>query len=109
MISIENFGKNIKRKRKSLGMSQYKLAERLDISPNHLSSLETGKTKPSFDLLCKLCAELDVPPDYLMLGSIHSNNILQNIADKLRLCSDDTLCIIDGIIDILIERQENRK
>ncbi len=109
MISIENFDKNIKRKRKSLGMSQYKLAEKLDISPNHLSSLETGKTKPSFDLLCKLCAELDVPPDYLMLGSIHSNNIPQNIADKLRLCSDDTLCIIDGIIDILIERQENRK
>jgi len=109
MLSIENFGRNVKKRRNNLWIPQYELAERLDISPNHLSSLETGKTKPSFDLLCKLCAELDVPPDYLMLGSIHSNNILQNIADKLRLCSDDTLCIIDGIIDILIERQENRK
>ena len=55
MVSIESFGKNIKRRRKTLGIPQYELAERLDISPNHLSSLETGKTKPSFDLLCKLC------------------------------------------------------
>lgn len=109
MINIKSFGINIKRIRKSLAMSQYALAERPDISPNHLSSLETGKTKPSFNLLYKLCVELNVLPNYLMLGSIHSDNIPQNIADKLRLCSDDTLCLIDGIIDILIERQEKQK
>ena len=106
MVSIENFGNNIKKRRKNLGIHQYELAERLDISPNHLSSLETGKTKPSFDLLCRLCVELNVSPDYLMLGSMHSNNVPQNIIDKLKLCSSDTLYTVDGIIDILIERQE---
>ncbi|MCM1286757.1 MAG: helix-turn-helix domain-containing protein [Clostridium sp.] len=109
MVSIENFGKNIKRRRSSLGIPQYELAERLDISPNHLSSLETGKTKPSFDLLCRLCIELNVPPDYLMLGSMHSNNVPQNIVDKLKLCSTDTLYTIDGIIDILIEKQDRQR
>ena len=109
MVSIESFGKNIKRRRKNLGIPQYELAERLDISPNHLSSLETGKTKPSFDLLCKLCVEINVPPDYLMLGSMHSNNVPQNIVDKLKLCSSDTLYTVSDIIDILIERQDRQK
>lgn len=108
MVSIENLGNNIKRRRQNLGMHQYELAERLGISPNHLSSLETGKTRPSFDLLCKLCAELNVSPDYLMLGSIHSNNVPQNIIDKLKLCSSDTLYTVDGIMDILIEKQDRQ-
>lgn len=108
MLSIENFGRNVKKRRNNLGIPQYELAERLDISPNHLSSLETGKTKPSFDLLCKLCIELNVPPDYLMLGSMHSNNVPQNIVDKLKLCSNDTLYAVDGIIDILIEKQNRQ-
>ncbi|MCM1082306.1 MAG: helix-turn-helix transcriptional regulator [Clostridium sp.] len=106
MVSIEKFGNSIKKRRKNLGIHQYELAERLDISPNHLSSLETGKTKPSFDLLCKLCIELDVSPDYLMLGSMHPDNVPQNIMDKLKFCSSDTLYAVDGIMDILIEQQE---
>lgn len=109
MINIESFGKKIKRKRKSLGIPQYELAKRLAISPNHLSSLETGKNSPSFDLLYKLCDDLNVPPDYLMLGSIHPTNVLKNITDKLRLCFDDTLYTIDSILDILFERQDTQK
>lgn len=109
MVSIENFGRNIKKRRSNLGIPQYELAERLDISPNHLSSLETGKAKPSFDLLCKLCTELNVPPDYLMLGSMRSNNVPQNIVDKLKLCSSDTLYTVDGIIDVLIEKQDRQR
>lgn len=109
MVSIENFGRNIKKRRSNLGIPQYELAERLDISPKHLSSLETGKAKPSFDLLCKLCTELNVPPDYLMLGSMRSNNVPQNIVDKLKLCSSDTLYTVDGIIDVLIEKQDRQR
>ncbi|MCM1288629.1 MAG: hypothetical protein NC240_10000 [Clostridium sp.] len=59
-------------------------------------------------MLCKLCAELNVSPDYLMLGSIHSNNVPQNIIDKLKLCSNDTLYTVDGIMDILIEKQDRQ-
>ena len=92
MVSIENFGRNIKKRRSNLGIPQYELAERLDISPN-----------------CKLCTELNVPPDYLMLGSMRSNNVPQNIVDKLKLCSSDTLYTVDGIIDVLIEKQDRQR
>ncbi len=106
MISSNSFGKNLQKRRKAFGIPQYELAKRLDISPNHLSSLETGKAKPSFDLLCKLCTELDVTPDYLILGNMHSNNVPRNIIDKLKLCSGDTLNAIDGITDVLMEMQK---
>lgn len=109
MLSTDSFGKNLQKRRNAFGIPQYELAEKLDISPNHLSSLETGKSKPSYDLLCRLCTELDVTPDYLILGNMHSNNVPQNITDKLKLCSKETLNTIDGIIDVLIEVQESRK
>ena len=44
-----------------------------------------------------------------MLGSMHSNNVPQNIADKLKLCSNDTLYTVNDIIDVLIERQDRQK
>lgn len=76
----------------------------LDLSPNHLSSLENGKVHPSYAVLCKLCNSLKVTPDYLMMGSMHSDSIRQNTIDKLSQCSEESLDYITEIIDIFIEK-----
>ncbi|MCM1568495.1 MAG: helix-turn-helix domain-containing protein [Roseburia sp.] len=101
---MHNFGKRIQSRRKSLNIRQLELAEKLDISPNHLSTLETGKSKPSYELLCRLCDELEVTPDYLMMGNMHSDNLSKNITDKLRQCSEEDMILLDQIIDLLINR-----
>ena len=69
-------GNRIKLRRKELHIKQSELAERLDISNNHISSIENGREKPSLDMFLKICEELKVTPDYLLLGNVHANNIL---------------------------------
>ena len=82
-FKYKEMGTRIKVRRKELKIKQSELAERINISNNHMSSIETGKEKLSIDVFVKICEALNVTPDYLLLGCIHSNNISQNIIDKL--------------------------
>ena len=97
-------GNRIKNRRKELRIRQSELAELIDISNNHISSIETGRQKPSMDIFIKLCDALKVRPDYLLLGSMHSSNIPQDIADKLRLCSQSDIELARNFIELLVER-----
>ena len=54
------FGINLKKRRIFKGISQAKLAEILDISPNFISDLESGKRWISSDTLVKLAEALGV-------------------------------------------------
>lgn len=100
-------GNRIKLRRKELHIKQSELAEQLDISNNHISSIENGREKPSLDILIKICDELKVTPDYLLLGNIHANDIPQNIIEGLRLCSADDIELTRQFIELLINRNKN--
>jgi transcriptional regulator with XRE-family HTH domain len=54
------FGENLKRYRSIKGLSQAKLAEILDISPNFISEIETGKRWVSSDTLVNFAQVLGV-------------------------------------------------
>ena len=53
-------GENLKKYRSYKGFSQAKLAEILDISPNFISDLETGKRWLSSDTLVNISEALDI-------------------------------------------------
>lgn len=97
---MEQFGQRIKKKRKEKHLSQIEAAEKLGISPNHLSTLENGNSNPSFEVICDL---LDATPDYFFLGALHSNNLPQNIIDKLRLLPEDKQVFVSKFIGLLLE------
>ncbi|RKI38598.1 XRE family transcriptional regulator [bacterium D16-51] len=100
-------GNRIKLRRKELHIMQYELAEKLDISNNHISSIENGKEKPSLDLFISLCEELHVTPDFLLLGSMHASNIPLDIVDGLRLCSQDDIELTRQFVELLIKRSKH--
>jgi transcriptional regulator with XRE-family HTH domain len=54
------FGENLKKYRTFKGLSQAKLAEILDISPNFISEIETGKRWVSSDTLVNFAEVLGV-------------------------------------------------
>lgn len=56
---IYNLGRNIFNRRKELGMSQNSLAEKLDISREHLAKIETAKRTVSLDLLIEIADALN--------------------------------------------------
>lgn len=56
---IYNLGRKIFARRKELGMSQNTLAEKLDISREHLAKIETAKRTVSLDLLIEIANALN--------------------------------------------------
>ena len=71
-------GNRIKIRRKELRIKQAELAERLNISNNHMSSIENG--------------------------SMHAYNIPQDIIDKLRLCNQSDIELAGDFIELLVKR-----
>jgi len=66
MIDIKKIlGENLKNYRKLLNLSQEELSEKLNISVNHLSYIETGKRFISSDLLEKIYEEMNINPSAL--------------------------------------------
>ena len=64
----EAFGKCLKELRNIKGMTQEELAEKLNISREHLGRIECGKYGCSIDLLIELSYTLNASTDYLLLG-----------------------------------------
>lgn len=97
-------GNRIKTRRKELRIKQADLAEALDISTNHVSSIENGREKPILDAFIKICSYLKVTPDYLLLGSMHACNIPQNITEQLQLCSQSDVELAKSFVELLVQR-----
>lgn len=98
-------GRRIAKRRKLLKIRQNVLAERVNINNNHLSNIETGKVSPSMEVFVSLCNELQITPDYLLEGAMHSNNVPQNIADHLRLCTEEDIQTVAELVRILADRR----
>ena len=62
MQDIELLGKRIKEVRKSRGLTQDALSEKIGIDSKHLSRIECGKNRPSIELLYKISAVLNIEP-----------------------------------------------
>lgn len=57
---LVKFGKNIAKYRKAKHLSQNVLAEKLDISREHLAKVETAKRGISIELLFKIAEVLEI-------------------------------------------------
>lgn len=94
---MKQLGNRIAYRRKKLGVKQNILAQKLGISNNHMSGIENGKEKPSLDLFVNICNELNVTPDFLLFGNMHSSKVPKDISDLLQLCSDEDIRLIQMI------------
>ena len=60
MTNNNTFGKRLQQIRKQKGLTQEKLAELAGVHEKHISKLELGTYKPSFDTLNKILKVLDI-------------------------------------------------
>lgn len=60
VTKIVKLGKNIRLARRSKHLSQNALADKLDISREHLAKIETAKRCVSLKLLFKICEALGI-------------------------------------------------
>ena len=62
-------GENIRSKRKAIGFSQEKLAERAELHPNYIGYVERGDQTISVDSLARIAAALKVTLEELLRGA----------------------------------------
>lgn len=88
-VNAKLVGIRIMQKRKEYGYSQEKLAELIDISKNHLSSIECGHNLPTIKVSTKICNVLGGTLDYYCFGKIEQQNKEQIIQLFQQLSQDE--------------------
>jgi transcriptional regulator with XRE-family HTH domain len=66
--ALDAIGERLREERERAGLSQRKLAKRLNLSPSLISQLESGQTKPSVGTLYSIVTELGVSLDSVIRG-----------------------------------------
>ena len=89
----DDFGKRLQQLRKDKDMIQEDLAPELYISIEYLKKLETGKRRPSLELLISISEYFDVSTDYLLTG-------------KERICRQTKKRLNNVMAELAIIRQE---
>lgn len=99
---IEEMSRRITKRRKELGLTQEKLAELADMTPQFVSYAESGKRAMRSENLAKLSKALGVSADYILTGK-QSEKDLSEINEKLKLLTPKQAEAVNLIIDECIE------
>ena len=93
-------GQRIRKYRKSLGLSQDELAEKVGISVTHMSHIETGNTKLSLPVLAALSEALDVHADDLLFNQVNAGRTaaIDEAVSILNTCNTQQIKVITDII-----------
>ena len=86
--SLIKFGKNIQKIRKSNGYTQEKLAEEIEVSVRYISDIEQDKSKPSYEVLIKICNVFQISLDQVFSEYL---NIKENKSMEYSLAGFDKL------------------
>ena len=86
--NLIKIGKNIQKIRKSNGYTQEKLAEEIEVSVRYISDIEQDKSKPSYEVLIKICNVFQISLDQVFSEYL---NIKENKSMEYSLAGFDKL------------------
>lgn len=108
LINYKLIGKRIKQSRLKKKITQEKLAEKLNVSPEYCSKIECGKVKINLQRLSQISLILDEKIEFLISGTIVETKdyLKEDIANVLNSLSSNK---IDAILEIakIISKLEN--
>ena len=105
-LDYSQIGKRIARKRRSLHLTQAKVAERADIGDKYLSSIERAKSIPSTEVIMRLAIALGTTPDEFLVGTAqYLGEEWKTVAEKLRPLSDGQLELVSRFIGWVAEQE----
>lgn len=100
-LDYKAIGKRIKIARIKVDLTQEKLAEMIELSPTHLSNIETGTTRVSLSTIISLANALSVSVDDLLCDSVIKSKVQfeKDIKDILQDCDDYEIRIIKDMME----------
>jgi transcriptional regulator with XRE-family HTH domain len=82
---------NMKTYRKRLGLSQTKLAEKIETASNYIAMIETGKRFPTPQMIERIALALEVDTPELFLSEIPESKPIQVIHEQILTDIDQIL------------------
>lgn len=67
-LTALSFGREVRRRRKALGLTLEQLAEKSALTPNYIGTVENGRRDPSLSTVLALAKGLSIPPAELLGG-----------------------------------------
>lgn len=99
-------GRNIRTHRQRIGMKQKDLAEIINVSDQHISHIETGRTKLSLSSLVAISNALQVDCNTLLgttLTAAKKTVLLQKLTDLTAMMDEKKLGLIVEFCSLLVE------
>lgn len=103
MVDYKVIGDRIKKKRLQQKMTQLRLSEELNVSPEYVSRIESGKAKINLEMLYKISYVLKVPPEFFIAGTSTKGRdyLSAEISDALKECTVEQTQVIEKIIKLI--------
>lgn len=60
VMEMEDYREVIRRRRKKIGWSQYRLAKEIGITQSFMNEIESGKKSPSIEVFFRICEALEI-------------------------------------------------
>ena len=80
---------NIKRRRKTLCISQAALAEKADTSTHYIAQIEQKKKFPSSEMLERIAAALEMDSPELFATQVFTEEAIKRVQDKVQADLDE--------------------
>ena len=100
-LDYKAIGKRIKIARIKADMTQERLAEMIELSPTHLSNIETGATRVSLPTIIAIANGLTVSVDDLLCDNVIKSKVQfeKDISSLLDDCDDYEIRIIKDLLE----------
>lgn len=103
VLDYKEIGKRIKIARIKADLTQERLSEMVDVSPSHMSNIETGTTRVSLTTLVSIANALSVTMDDLLCDNIIKARVPfeNDIANLLEDCDEYEIRMIADMVKAL--------
>ena len=96
-MDLTLLGDRIRIAREKKGITQEMLAERVNISPSHISVIERGVKTARIDTVARIANELDVSADYLLQDLVKRSRESQLLSSIMDLPETDRNRLLNAV------------
>lgn len=112
MLSIKNFGENLKKIRKVRGFTQQSLSEKAGVAYSYIVKIENSTDIPGNETILKICNALEIPMDFLLKdnGWRHYATYADSfIIKELAKLPQEEFDMLSKVLDLMIDmvKQQN--
>lgn len=110
-LDYKAIGARIRERRVKRGMTQDRLASKIDLSNPHMSNIERGKTKVSLPALVAIANALDITMDELLCDNLKRGKVIFDgeIGAEIAKCDERDTRALYEIIKVVVKSFQDKK